>query len=155
MPNEDERFSDVAEQLKQTEESAEAETTAPDKNGSSQGNGVPADPPETPPGQDSSDEEESPDDPAFSFDETEMHGFYVRNETWGRVTRMRSSVTAVCSMFDLTEFEGREFQDACLRVIADHGDEVALQILEERGIDADEKRVDEVMAMLSEQAADE
>jgi len=33
-------------------------------------------------------------------------------------------------MFDVPEYEGREFQDACLRVIADHGDEVALQILE-------------------------
>jgi len=35
---------------------------------------------------------------------------------------------AQCLMFP--EYEGREFQDACLRVIADHGDEVALQIPE-------------------------
>ena len=84
-----------------------------------------------------------------------MHGFYVREETWNGVTRMRSSVTAVCSMFDVPKFEGREFQDACLRVIANHGDEVALQILRERGIETDEERVQEVVEMLSKQAAND
>jgi hypothetical protein len=58
-------------------------------------------------------------------------------------------------MFDVPEYEGREFQDACLRVIADHGDEVALQILRERGIEADEERVQEVVEMLSEQVTND
>jgi len=58
-------------------------------------------------------------------------------------------------MFDVPEYEGREFQDACLRVIADHGDEVVLQILRERGIEADEERVQEVVEMLSEQVSND
>ena len=99
--------------------------------------------------------DESTGGPAFPFDETDMHGFYVREETWNGVTRMRSSVTAACSMFDVPEFEGREFQDACLQVIADHGDEVAVQILRERDIEADEERVQEVVEMLSEQVSND
>jgi hypothetical protein len=157
MPNEDDRFGDVADQLKQTEETEvekdesivvedEAQSTpdAPaekieEKSGASQE-------------QVESNEEEPEGGPAFPFDVTDMHGFYVREETWGRIIRMRSSVTAACSLFDVPEFEGREFQDACLQVIANHGEEVALQILRERGIEPDEKRVQEVVEMLSNQA---
>jgi hypothetical protein len=142
MPNENDRFGDVAEQLKQTEEGVESddnERTDTDDE----------------PQPDEKDADESTGEPAFSFDETDMRGFYVREETWNGVTRMRSSVTAACSMFDVPEFEGREFQDACLQVIADHGDEVALQILRERGIEADEERVQGVMEMLSEQATND
>jgi len=161
MPNEDDRFGDVAEQLKQTEEGADPED---DKRTDTE------DEPQTDeeittddaeletesaPEQSEEDVDESTGGPAFSFDQTDMHGFYVREETWNGVTRMRSSVTAACSMFDVPEFEGREFQDACLRVIADHGDEVALQILQERGIEADEERVQEVVKMLSEQATND
>ncbi len=161
MPNEDDRFGDVAEQLKQTEEGVESDddertdtedepqaeeeiTTEDTESGT-----------ESVPDQDEEDVDESTGGPAFSFDETDMHGFYVRDETWNDVTRMRSSVTAACSMFDVPEFEGREFQDACLRVIADLGDEVALQILRERGIEADEDRVREIVEMLSEQATND
>jgi len=161
MPNEDDRFGDVAEQLKQTEEEVESddgnrtdtedepqpgdEITTEDTESET----------ESAPDQDEKYVDESSGGPAFSFDETDMHGFYVREETWNGVTRMRSSVTAVCSMFDVPEFEGREFQDACLQVIADHGDEVAIQILRERGIEADEERVQEVVEMLSEQATND
>lgn len=155
MPNEDDRFGDVAEQLKQTEETKEAandQDSAPEeeKDVRSSAEGIDE---ETESSQRSNDldEIELTGGPAFSFDETDMHGFYVRDETWHAVTRMRSSVTAACSMFDISEFEGREFQDACLRVIAEHGDEVALQILHERGIEADEERVQEVIKMLSGQ----
>ncbi len=153
MPNEDNRFGDVAEQLKQTEDD---EASAEESNRREQrANGSPDRPHETPPGRVDNGEERTSDEPAFSFDETEMHGFYVRNGTWARITRMRSSVTAVCSMFDVPAFEGREFQDACLRVIAEHGDEVALQILQERGIDADEERISDVMQMLNDKSDDE
>ena len=100
-------------------------------------------------------EEQSTNEPAFAFDETDMHGFYVRQGTWNQVTQMRSSVTAACSMFDVPEFEGREFQDACLRVMSDHADEIALQILRERGIEADEDRIREVVEMLNTQAEDD
>ncbi|WP_459190865.1 hypothetical protein [Halosimplex sp. J119] len=161
MPNEDDRFGDVAEQLKQTEEGVE-----PDDDERTDENDQPkpdeeiatadAEPKtESVPDSDEEDTDESTGGPAFSFDETDMHGFYVRDETWNGVTRMRSSVAAACSMFDVPEFEGREFQDACLRVIADHGDEVALQILRERGIEADEERVQEIVEMLSEQVSND
>ncbi|EMA70430.1 hypothetical protein [Halorubrum kocurii] len=157
MPNEDDRFGDVAEQLKQTEEEVESDDNErtgtedepqPDEEIATENAESET---ESAPDQDDEDVDESSGGPAFSFDETDMHGFYVREETWNGVTRMRSSVTAACSMFDVPEFEGREFQDACLQVIADHGDEVALQILRERGIEADEERVQEVVEMLSEQ----
>ncbi|WP_049934364.1 hypothetical protein [Haloplanus natans] len=163
MPNEDDRFGDVAEQLKQTEEGVES-----DDDGRTDTQDEPQPDAEiatedteseteftAEQDEDREDVDESTGGPAFSFDETDMHGFYVREETWNGVTRMRSSVTAACSMFDVPEFEGREFQDACLQVIADHGDEVALQILRERGIEADEERVQEVVEMLSEQATND
>ena len=161
MPNEDDRFGDVAEQLKQTEEGVDSDDDEradtkdepqPDEEITTEDTESNT---ESVPGQDEEDMDESTGGPAFSFDETDMHGFYVREETWTGVTRMRSSVTAACSMSDVPEFEGREFQDACLRVISDHGDEVALQILRERGIEADEKRVQEVVEMLSERATND
>jgi len=160
MPDEDERFGDVAEQLKQTEEDVESDDERTDAENEPQVADEMA--PESKKSetesvseQDEENMEESAGGPAFSFDKTDMHGFYVREETWNGVTRMRSSVTAVCSMFDVPEFEGREFQDACFQVIAEHGDEVALQILRERGIEADEERVQEVVEMLSEQAVND
>ncbi|ELZ21152.1 hypothetical protein C475_19388 [Halosimplex carlsbadense 2-9-1] len=161
MPNEDDRFGDVAEQLKQTEEEVESDDdertdteaeSQPDEEIATEDTESET---ESTPKQDEEDVDESTGGPAFPFDETDMHGFYVREETWNGVTRMRSSVAAACSMFDVPEFEGREFQDACLQVIADHGDEVALQILRERDIEADEERVQEVVEMLSEQAAND
>ncbi|MFC6764038.1 hypothetical protein [Natrinema soli] len=161
MPNEDDRFGDVAEQLKQTEEEVESDDDErtdtgdepqPDEEIATEGTESET---ESAPEHDEEDVDESTGGPAFSFDETDMHGFYVREKTWNGVIRMRSSVTATCSMFDVPEFEGREFQDACLQVIADHGDEVALQILRERGIEADEDRVQEVVEMLSEQATND
>ena len=162
MPNEDDRFGDVAEQLKQTEEGVEPEdnkSTATEDDSQPTGETATEDPEPEPestptPDKDEEDMDESTGGPAFSFDETDMHGFYVREETWNGVTRMRSSVTAACSMFDVSEFEGREFQDACLQVIADHGDEVALQILRERGIEAEEERIQEVVEMLSDRTED-
>ncbi|WP_433633514.1 hypothetical protein [Halomicrococcus sp. NG-SE-24] len=154
MPDEDDRFGDVAEQLKQTEADRDDETDAVDDTTSSSEavNKADQDPSSTE-GQDDLDDSND-GGPAFSFDETDMHGFYVRDETWRQITRMRSSVTAACSMFDVSEFEGREFQDACLQVIADHGDEVALQILRERGIEADKEQVQEIVEMLSKRATE-
>lgn len=188
MPNEDDRFGDVAEQLKQTEDGAEggkregeavtdeggkgagedvrdegdeadgdddavaAEPTASVADAPTQSHDADDGPASTLEAADADEQEsgagEPADGPAFPFDATQMHGFYVRDGTWTRVTRLRSSVTAACSMFDVPEFEGREFQDACLRVVAEHGDEVALQILRERGIEADDERVREVVDML-------
>lgn len=155
MPDEDERFGDVAEQLKQTESSGDEEKREPEEETTTV-----AEPPGDVEGKTPSlQEQPEPDEvdkseaPAFSFDETDMHGFYVRGETWNRVKRMRSLVTAACSMFDVPEFEGREFHDACLQIVADHGDEVALKILREREIEADEQRVEEVVEMLSDQAS--
>jgi hypothetical protein len=160
VPNEDDRFGDVAEQLKRTdtaEGSADDATDDGDDDGGRAANEATDDAPSEPaeardPEPSVVDDDEAADDgggPAFAFDETSMHGFYVREETWERVTHARSRTNAACSMFDVPEFEGREFQDACLRVVADHADEIALRILEERGVDADEERVREVVVMLS------
>jgi hypothetical protein len=155
MPNEDDRFEDVAEQLKQTdpETTSSADDTTAESDADSASTVEPAanaaSSPSTSAQATDSDAESTPE-PAFSFDATEMHGFYVRNETWTRVTRMESSVTAACSLFDVAEITGREFHGACLQVIADHGDEVALQLLNERGIDADADRIQEVMKLLNE-----
>ena len=160
MPNEDDRFGDVAEQLKQTEGGEDAGSNdEPAEEGERASTGdeaaAEADTGSQSTGQEEDDDEESVNGAAFAFDETDMHGFYVRDETWDRVTRMRSSVTAACSMFDVSEFEGREFQDACLRVIAERADEVALQILREREIEADEDRIHEVVEMLNARAESE
>jgi len=163
MPDEDERFGDVAAQLRETEEgedAAEDTQSAPEESTPETGTEPETEPeqenePESAPRPDASEESDPGSGPAFAFEETDMHGFYVRDETWEDIKRMRSSVAAVCSMFDVPEYEGREFQDACLRVVAEHGDEVALQILRERGIEADEDRVQEVVEMLNEQATND
>jgi hypothetical protein len=150
MPNEDDRFGDVADQLKRTaddrtDEDGVASAEVPVDDGTD-GDSEPTRRP------DGSVADESSSGPPFSFDETDMRGFYVRDETWNGVTRMRSSVTAACSVFDVPEFESREFQDACLRVVENHADEVALAILRERGVDADEDRLRDVVEMLSDHA---
>lgn len=159
MPNEDDRFGDVAEQLKETEKEAldneEALTSEEDiQSPVEEHDQLVNEESESPQQSVESDEDNATGGPPFSFDETDMHGFYVRDETWHDLTRARSSVTAACSMFDVPEFEGREFQDACLQVVANHADEVALQILRERGIEADEQRVQEIVEMLSSQERD-
>ena len=155
MPNEDDRFEDVAEQLKQTdpETTSSADDTTRESSADTASDAESAtDAPSSAstPTQAADSDAESTAVPAFPFDMTEMHGFYVRDETWTRVTQMESSVTAACSLFDVAEVTGREFHDACLQVIADHGDEVALQLLNERGIDADADRIQEVMELLNE-----
>lgn len=156
MPDEDDQFGDIAEQLKQTQGEDRANKQDSEQGVDSEASPENAgNPNEEPVASSQPRDSASSRGPAFSFDDTDMHGFYVRDETWDGVTRMRSSVTAACSMFDVSEFEGREFQDACLQVIADHGDEVALQILEQRGIEADEGRVQEVVEMLNKQATNE
>jgi len=113
MPNEDDRFGDVAEQLKQTEEGAESDDDErtdthdepqPDEEITTEDTESET---ESIPEQDEEDVDESTGGPAFSFDETDMHGFYVREDTWDSVTRMRSSVAAACSMFDVPEYEGK------------------------------------------------
>lgn len=80
MPNEDDRFGDVAEQLKQTEADRDESDAMDDTPSSSEAVGE-AD-------QDQSSIESQDDlndssdgSPAFSFDETNMHGYYVRDET--------------------------------------------------------------------------
>jgi hypothetical protein len=143
MPNEDDKIGDLSKQLEETsieddsnhgstgtatEESNSTTETKEKKTSNDQANG-----------------------PPFTFDETDMHGFYVRDSTWEGVARTRSAVAAVCSTFGVSEFEGREFQDACLQVVSDQGAEVALKILEEREIEADEERVTELIEVLMEQ----
>jgi hypothetical protein len=153
MPNEDDRFGDVADQLKQTEsgdDEEEKSSEEEERQTMSSGSQKPEDAESSPQEPEQSSDDRSTSDPPFSFDATEMHGFYVREGTWDSFVQMRSSVTAACSMFDVSDFEGREFQDACLRVIAQHGEEVAMEILQERGVNADEDRIQEVIELVSE-----
>lgn len=94
MPNEDDRFGDVAEQLKQTEETKETANGQDSAREEEEDVRSPAEnreqgrDEETESSQQSKDldESESTGGPAFSFDETDMHGFYVRDETWHDAT---------------------------------------------------------------------
>jgi len=90
MPNEDDRFGDVAEQLKQTEEGAESDDDErtdthdepqPDEEITTEDTESET---ESIPEQDEEDVDESTGGPAFSFDETDMHGFYVREDVGWR-----------------------------------------------------------------------
>lgn len=160
MPNEDDRFEDVAEQLKQTDPettSSADDTTSASSTDSASGTELAGDDSSSVsmPAQAADSDPKPTAEPAFPFGVTEMYGFYVRDETWNRVTQLESSVTAACSLFDVAEVTGREFHHACLRVIADHGDEVALQLLDERGIDADADRIQDVIQLLNEQTSTE
>lgn len=158
MPNEDDKIGDLSRQLEETT-SAEEDSEIAESRPAEALESADADVAQTGSRADGGAEEPHASEdqaggPPFGFDETDMHGFYVRDATWDGVARTRSAVAAVCSTFGVSEFEGREFQDACLRVVGDQGAEVALKILEERDIEADEERIAELMELLTEQPAE-
>jgi hypothetical protein len=72
--------------------------------------------------------------PAFEFDDTEQHSVYVRPKAWQRVEDAEALVDArLRADYELRDLTGREFQDAVLRVAADHEDELVEAILAARG----------------------
>jgi len=156
MPNEDDRFGDVAEQLKQTEEGAESDD---DERTDTHDEPQPDEEITT---EDTESETESiPEHPMrrmWTNPPVDRRSPLMRpictsmsGRTTDGVTRMRSSVAAACSMFDVPEYEGREFQDACLRVIGRTTvTRLPYRYSERRGIEADEERVQEVVEMLGD-----
>jgi len=158
MPDEDERIGDIAAQLERSEQPDAADQgDGAERTGGASGGS--ADPTETAdsagadPADAGSDADRQPDreTPPFDFEATEMHGFYVRDETWTELRTTKSAVSAACSTFDVPEFTGREFQDACLRVAADYGEEIAAAILAGRDVDYDDQRLEEIVGMLRDQ----
>lgn len=169
MPDEDERIGDIAAQLEQSEDGLGVDDSdaddGPGVDGTDAGDAA-ADPDpdsEAAAGDAASDSSAStdgvrgpgPEIPPFPFEATEMHGFYVRDGTWDDLRTTKSAVSAACSTFGVPEFTGREFQDACLRVAADHGEEVAAAILEGRSVEFDEERLAEIVGMLREQRGED
>lgn len=141
MPNEDEKISDLSEQLQQTESSADADSEA---------DAAAVD--------DDGDDSSTPTDtqtrnpklePAFAFEETQMHGFYVRDSAWESVQETRANVGSTLAKLGINDFEGREFQEAMIRVASDHGAEVVDQMLQARGISADADQISSVYETLA------
>lgn len=154
MPDEDERIGDIAAQLEQSEDGLEVDgtdagdaTVDPDPDTEADAGGAASDSSASP----DRVREPGPETPPFPFEATEMHGFYVRDDTWDDLRTTKSAVSAACSTFGVPEFTGREFQDACLRVAADHGEEVAAALLEGRSVEFDDERLAEIVGMLREQ----
>lgn len=171
MPDEDERIGDIAAQLEQSEDGPGIDDSGaddgPEVDGTDAGDATvdsDSDPDtEADAGDAASDSSASPDGvrepgpetPPFPFEATEMHGFYVRDGTWDDLRTTKSAVSAACSTFGVPEFTGREFQDACLRVAADHGEEVAAALLEGRSVEFDDERLAEIVGMLREQRGED
>jgi hypothetical protein len=158
MPDEDEQFGDLADQLKQTEEEQSADG---EPKGSREGGESGEDDSQAQTDESTASEREPVDDtedeqdaPAFSFDETDMEGFYIREQTEADIQQLESRVDAICSLFGVPGIEGREFDDACLQVTTSHADEVVYQIFQERGLDPDRQRISEFIEMLDEQEID-
>lgn len=73
------------------------------------------------------------DEPAFAFDETEQHSMYVRPDVWQQFEDVKALVDArLRTEHDVRDLTGREFQDAVLRIAADHEDELVDAIVAAR-----------------------
>lgn len=87
----------------------------------------------------------------FSHEETDMVGMYVRGETerdWRDAKNAADA--AVSKQLKDDDVASSEFHDAALRLVAAHPVELALLVLEERGVDADEERVQEIVELLQD-----
>lgn len=154
MPDEDERIGDIAAQLERSgdgDEDAGGDVEGADAEREAETGTEARDRSSAAPDDAGAGREPGPETPPFAFEATDMHGFYVRDGTWDELRTTKSAVSAACSTFDVPEFTGREFQDACLRVAADHGEEIAAAILEGRSVEFDEDRLEEIVGMLREQ----
>ncbi|MFC7098877.1 hypothetical protein [Halobaculum marinum] len=79
---------------------------------------------------------QDPSDPAFGFDEARQRPLYARQEAWDAFEdALAIQVETALRRNDVRDAPKRELHDAALRVLADHADEVAEQVLSERGID--------------------
>lgn len=76
-----------------------------------------------------------------------MVGFYVCEAT---EQAWKEAKTAVSKQTDADDVAASEYQDAALRVLSQHADEVAIAVLEDRGLDIDEERVREIVEFMQE-----
>ncbi|MFC7137793.1 hypothetical protein [Halobaculum litoreum] len=89
----------------------------------------------------------------FGFAETSQQSYYVRDETFDPLAANRSRIRAVASKHGLDEgdLSKRELHDAELSVLQSFEDwdiAVAIEVLERRGVDADEEAVRAVFDVL-------
>ncbi|WP_435064267.1 hypothetical protein [Halobaculum sp. EA56] len=74
--------------------------------------------------------------PAFGFEEAKQRPLYARQEAWDAFEdALAIEVETTLRRNDVRDAPKRELHDAALRVLADHADEVAELVLEERGVD--------------------
>jgi hypothetical protein len=67
-----------------------------------------------------------------------MVGFYVRGDTEQAWKEAKTAAqTAVSKQTDADDVAASEYQDAALRVLSQHANEVAIALLEERCLDID------------------
>lgn len=94
-------------------------------------------------------EGESSQSAPFTYEDTEMVGLYVREETDHAWTSAKNdAMAAVSKQVTTDEVPAREFQDAALRLVANHPAELAMLVLEERDVDVDDDHVREIVELL-------
>ena len=77
-----------------------------------------------------------PSDPAFGFEEAKQRPLYARQAAWDAFEdALAIEVEATLRRNDVRDTPKRELHDAALHVLAEHADEVAERVLEERGLD--------------------
>ncbi|WP_277556036.1 hypothetical protein [Halobaculum limi] len=74
--------------------------------------------------------------PAFGFEEAKQRPLYARQSAWDEFEdALAIDVETTLRRNDVRDAPKRELHDAALRVLADHADEVADRVLQERGVD--------------------
>lgn len=74
--------------------------------------------------------------PAFEFEETDQHQIYVRGGTWSDWEKARDGqVKPALVMDDVEDVRKSELQDAALRLVNDHADELPEYVKAARGLD--------------------
>lgn len=77
-----------------------------------------------------------PNDPAFGFEEAKQRPLYARQGAWDVFEdALAIEVETTLRRNDVRDAPKRELHDAALRVLADHADEVAERVLDERGVE--------------------
>jgi hypothetical protein len=81
----------------------------------------------------------SADGPAFPYEEVKQRPLYAREDAWNAFEdALELDVERTLREYDVRDAAGRELHDAALRVAADHPEEIASQLLELRGIEANQ-----------------
>ena len=99
--------------------------------------------------------EQEPTDPPFGFDAVSQRSYYTTDATFDPVSQNRTVVRLVCAQNGVPEdnLTNRELHDAELAVLQELPNwraRVAQEVLERRGVDIDEDRLEETIDFLSE-----